>query len=247
MLMIDIHSHILPGLDDGPQTWEEALEMARLAAEDGIQIMVATPHLFKDRFSDVGGINNKETILAQIHQFREKLSQAQIPLEIMPGCDMHLSPRALELLEEDQVFTINDTRNYLLLELPDMSFPPGIGDVCFNLQSKGITPIITHPERHFLIQEMPDKLRNLLDLGCLAQITATSVLGGFGRAIARFSRDLLKKGYVQVAASDAHDTRGRAPKLRRAVEEIARVIGKKRAWDMVTTIPDKIIKGQPVN
>lgn len=245
--MIDIHSHILPGLDDGPQTWEEALEMARLAAEDGIQIMVATPHLFKDRFSDTGGINNKETILARIHQFREKLSQAQISLEIMPGCDVHLSLRALDLLEEGQIFTINDTRSYILLELPDTAFPPGLGDVCFHLQSKGITPIITHPERHFLVQEMPDKLKRLLDLGCLAQITAASVLGGFGRAIARFSRDLLKKGYVQIAASDAHDAQKRPPVLRRAVEEIARVIGKERAWDMVTTVPGKIIKGQPLD
>jgi protein-tyrosine phosphatase len=245
--MIDIHSHILPGLDDGARSWEEALKMARLAVEDGIRIMVATPHLFPGRSNDMEGVNDKPAIRARIEEFKEKLSQEQIPLEIMPGCDVHLCLRALDLLEEDRIYTINDTRSYILLELPDMSFPPGMEDICFRLQSKGITPVITHPERHFLILEMPDKLKRLLDLGCLAQITASSILGRFGRRIARFTRDLLKKGYVHVVASDAHDTRKRPPVMRRAVEEAARIVGKDRAWDMVTTIPDRIIKGEPLD
>jgi len=245
--MIDIHSHILPDLDDGARSWEEALKMAALAAEDGIQIMVATPHLFKDRFNNMEVINDKATILVKIQEFKEKLFEEQIPLEILPGCDVHLCLRALDLLEEDRILTINDTQSYMLLELPDMAIPPGMENICFQLKSRGITPIITHPERHFLIREMPKKLKRFMDLGCLVQITASSVLGGFGRTVARFTRELLKKGYVHVVASDAHNTRTRPPALRRAVEEAARIVGKARAWDMVTTVPDKIVKGEPLD
>jgi protein-tyrosine phosphatase len=245
--MIDIHCHILPGLDDGARSWEEAIRMAVLAAQDGIEKVVASPHLFKDRFHDMEVFNDKAAILAKIQEFKKKLNQEEIPLEILPGCDIHLCLRALDLLENDQIFTINDTRSYILLELPEMSFPPGMENICFQLKSRGITPVITHPERHFIIREMPEKLKRLVDLGCLVQITASSVLGGFGRTVARFTRDLLKKGYVHVIASDAHNTSTRPPALRRAVEEAARVVGQARAWNMVTTVPAKIVNGESLD
>lgn len=243
--MIDIHSHILPGLDDGAQTWEEAREMARMAVEDGIRIMVASPHLFPRKDLNLEEINNKETIIDHIARFRQDLMQAGIALEIIPGCDVPLSIEALELLQQSRVMTINDANHYILLELPATAFPPGTEQICFNFKSQGITPIITHPERHLIIQEMPQKLKRLLDMGCLAQVTASSLLGGFGRGIAKFTRLLLTKGYCQIIATDAHDTRKRPPLLRRAVEEAARLIGKQRAWAMVMELPEKIIKGEP--
>ena len=243
--MIDIHSHILPGLDDGPQTWEEAREMARMAVEDGIRIMVASPHLFPRKNFNLEEINNKETILDHIARFSQDLIQAGIELQIIPGCDFPLSLETLELLQQGRVMTINDANHYILLELPGTAFPPATEQICFNFKSQGITPIITHPERHLIIQEMPQKLKRLLDMGCLAQVTASSLLGGFGRSIAKFTRQLLTKGYCQIIATDAHDTRKRPPLLRRAVEEAARLIGKPRAWAMVTDFPEKIIKGEP--
>jgi protein-tyrosine phosphatase len=112
--LIDIHSHILPGLDDGAKTWEESLEMARMAVADGIRVMVATPHLHKSRSIDPDKINRKETIIDHIAQFREKLSAENIPLELMPGCDFPLGFESLQMLEQGLALTINDAKRYLI-------------------------------------------------------------------------------------------------------------------------------------
>lgn len=243
--MIDIHAHILPGLDDGAQTWEEALTMARMAVADGIRTMVASPHLYQNRVVDNEKINNKETILVIVNQFKQKLMDEGIDLEIVPGCDTPLCFELLRLMDDGLLLTINDLNRYLLLELPDTSFPPATEQVCFRLQSKGITPIITHPERNFIIQEMPDKIGRLLDMGCLVQVTSSSLLGVFGRRVAKFTRQMLKKGYVHMVATDAHDTRRRPPVLSTAVEALSGLVGKDQARAMVTVIPEKIVRGEP--
>jgi len=244
--MIDIHSHILPGIDDGAGDLEEALEMARLAVADGIRVMVATPHLFKRKSVDLDAINEKNVILEHLDRFRDRLAAEGIALEILPGCDVPLSGDALSLLAEDRVLTVNDGKRYLLLELPHFSMPPTLEDICFRLQSLGLTPIITHPERQPLIQERPERLGRLVGLGCLAQLTAGSLTGGFGRRIARVSRQLVKKGYIHLLASDAHNTRGRPPVLSLALAALNKLIGPERARAMVTQIPARIIKGEPV-
>jgi len=246
LAVIDIHSHILPGLDDGAATWDDALKMAQLAVADGIRVMVATPHLFKERVVDPKKINTKNEILNCIEEFKERLAAADIALEILPGCDVPLSLEALQLLQDDLLLTINDLKRYLLLELPATSIPPATAEICFMMQSKGVTPIISHPERHLIIQEAPEKLKRLIDLGCLGQITAGSLTGKFGRHAARASRQLIKKGYIHVMASDAHDLSGRAPQLSPALDELAKLVGPEQARAMVTGIPEKIIKGAPV-
>jgi protein-tyrosine phosphatase len=243
--MIDIHAHILPGVDDGAKNWEQSLEMARMAVQDGIRTMVATPHLFKGRSFDLSQINYKYIILQHVAQLRQKLSEEQIPLEIIPGCDFPLSFESLKLLDDGQALTINDANRYLLLELPDTSLPPAIEEICFHLQSKGITPIITHPERHMIIQEMPQKLKRLIDLGCLVQMTGNSLTGWFGKRVKKISRQLLKLGYVHLLATDAHDPKARPPLLSQAVTELSRLVGENRAQAMVNDIPAKIIAGEP--
>jgi len=243
--MIDIHCHILPGLDDGAKSMEQALEMARMAVGDGIKIIVATPHLFKNRIVNFKDLNDKKTIIQALILFREKLAEEGIDLELFPGCDFPLNYEALQLLDDGEVLTINDSNHYLLLELPDTSLPPAIDDICFHLKSKGLTPIITHPERHFIIQEMPQKLGRLMDLGCLVQMTGSSLTGGFGGSIRKLSRKLVKKGYIQVLATDSHNTSSRPPLLQAAVRELAGLVGESRAQDMVVTLPEKIIKGLP--
>ncbi len=243
--MIDIHAHILPGVDDGAKNWEQSLEMARLAVKDGIRIMVATPHLFKGRTFDLSQLNSKELILQHVAELRQKLSEADIPLEIIPGCDFPLGFESLKLLDDGQALTINDANRYLLLELPDTSLPPSMEEICFQLQSKGITPIITHPERHLILQEMPYKLKRLIDLGCLVQMTGNSLTGWFGRRVKKISRQLVKLGYVHLLATDAHDPKGRPPLLSRALTELSRLVGENRARAMVSDIPEKIIAGEP--
>ncbi|MGB8990882.1 MAG: CpsB/CapC family capsule biosynthesis tyrosine phosphatase [Desulfobaccales bacterium] len=243
--MIDIHSHILPGLDDGAKNWEQSLQMARLAVEDGIRTMVATPHLFKQRMVDLQNINNKEIILQCIAELRQKLAEENLPLEIIPGCDFPLGFESLQLLQDGVALTINDAQRYLLLELPDTSLPPATEEICFHLQSQGLVPIITHPERNLIIQEMPQKLRRLIDLGCLAQMTGHSLTGWFGRGVKKLSRQLIKLGYIHLLATDAHDPQNRPPLLSQAVTELSRLVGEPRARAMVTGIPEKIIRGEP--
>jgi protein-tyrosine phosphatase len=243
--MIDIHAHILPGVDDGAQNWEQSLEMAQMAVKDGIRIMVATPHLCKGRTFDLGQLNDKDLILQHVARLRLKLSEAAIPLEILPGCDFPLGFESLQLLDDGRALTINDANRYLLLELPDTSLPPAMEEICFQLQSKGITPIITHPERHLILQEMPAKLKRLIDLGCLVQMTGNSLTGWFGRRVKKISRQLVKLGYVHLLATDAHDPKGRPPLLSQAVTELSRLVGENRAWAMVHNIPEKIIAGEP--
>jgi protein-tyrosine phosphatase len=243
--MIDIHAHILPGLDDGPKTWEQSLQMAQMAADDGIRIMVATPHLFKQKSLNLEQFNPKEVILQHVAELRQRLSEEKIPLEIIPGCDFPLGFESLHLLEDGRALTINDANRYLLLELPGTSLPPATEEICFQLQSKGITPIITHPERHLIFQEMPYKLKRLLDLGCLAQLTGNSLTGWFGRAVKRISQKLVKAGYIHLLATDAHDPIRRPPLLSQAVTELSRLVGENRARAMVRDLPEKIIMGKP--
>ena len=159
-----------------------------------------------------------------------------------------MSFEGLQLLENDQVLTINDGKRYLLLEFPDSSLPPATEDICFRLNSKGITPIITHPERHFIFQEMPKKLQRLIDLGCLVQLTAASLTGGFGRQVARAAREMMRKGYCHLLASDAHSTQIPAPPAEPGPGSSLLPGGPKdRALAMVTVTPEKIIQGEPCN
>jgi protein-tyrosine phosphatase len=243
--MIDIHAHILPGVDDGAKNWDQTLQMARLAVEDGITVMVATPHLFKGRSIDLSQLNTREIILQHVAQLKHKLYEERIPLEIIPGCDFPLSFESLKFLDDGRALTINDANRYLLLELPDTSLPPATEEICFYLQSKGITPIITHPERHLIIQEMPYKLKRLIDLGCLVQMTGNSLTGWFGRGVKKISRQFVKLGYIHLLATDAHDPKMRPPVLSQAVTELSRLVGEKRAQAMVNDIPGKIVAGEP--
>ncbi|MCX5891984.1 MAG: phosphotransferase, partial [Deltaproteobacteria bacterium] len=192
-------------------------------------------------------VNSKETILATVSEFKQKLEAAGLDLKILPGCDFPLSFEGLQLLENNQILTINDGKRYLLLEFPDSSLPPATEEICFSLNSKGIIPIITHPERHLIFQEMPHKLRRLIDLGCLVQLTGASLTGGFGRHVARAARAMLRKGYCHILASDAHSPRSRPPLLSQALETASSLVGRERALAMVTTTPGKIIKGEPCN
>jgi protein-tyrosine phosphatase len=219
--------------------------MARLAVEDGITVMVATPHLYKGRSVGSRQLNTREIILQHVAQLKDKLYEEKIPLEILPGCDFPLSFESLKFLDNGQVLTINDANRYLLLELPDVALPPATEEICFHLQSKGITPIITHPERHLVLQEMPYKLKRLIDLGCLVQMTGNSLTGWFGRRVKKISRQFVKLGYVHLLATDTHDPKQRPPVLSQAVKELSRLVGEKRAQAMVNDIPQKIIAGEP--
>jgi len=245
--VIDLHAHILPGIDDGPRSMEDALEMARLAAADGITIIVATPHLFRRKSVDFQMLNTPEDIRQAVASFNDKLAEEGIDLTVLPGCEAPLFPEIIKFIDDQRILTINDGHRYLCLEMPDTVIPPATEDIIFQLNSRGITPIITHPERNMVFYQMPDKLRRLVSLGCLAQITAHSLIRGFGWGVARFTKKLVREGLVSIMATDAHSVSGRPPLMGPALHKLKKLVGESRALDMVATLPERIIRGEPVN
>lgn len=235
--MIDLHCHVLPGLDDGAQTLEDSIELARVAAGDGIHTIVATPH------ADLWGANPDEQDLERrVAQLQTALDEQGIPVRILPGLENHLSPELLA----GKVVPINHTQ-YLLVELPFEEFPFYAENALFELQLKGFTPIIAHPERNVVLRSQPNVLCRLVDRGIMSQLTAASLLGLFGRKTRDACEHFLRMGFVHVLSTDAHSASGgRRPILTDAVAAAARVIGREHAEALVTTIPEKIVNGQPV-
>jgi protein-tyrosine phosphatase len=245
--VIDLHAHILPGIDDGPRSLEESLEMARLAVADGITTMVATPHLFRRKSVDFHNLNRPDAIRQAVARLNEKLAEEGINLTILPGCEIPLFIDIIKFIDDQLILTINDTERYICLEMPDTVIPPATEDIIFQLNSRGITPIITHPERNLVFYEMPNKLRRFVSLGCLAQITARSLTRGFGWGISRFTKKLVRDGLIHIMASDAHNVAKRPPVMGTALKKLSKVVGEGRARDMVETIPERIIRGEEVN
>jgi protein-tyrosine phosphatase len=242
--VIDLHAHILPGIDDGPRSLEESLEMARLAVADGITTMVATPHLFRRKSVDFRELNSPDDIRQAVARFNEKLAEKQIELTVLPGCEIPLFTDIIKFIDDQRILTINDNERYICLEMPDTVIPPATDDIIFQLNSRGITPIITHPERNLVFYEMPEKLRRFVSLGCLAQITARSVIRGFGWGVSRFTRRLVKDGLIHLMASDAHSVAKRPPVMGNALKKLTKMVGERRARDMVENVPARIIRGE---
>ncbi|MCU0594280.1 MAG: hypothetical protein MUC98_02295 [Desulfobacterota bacterium] len=240
--MIDLHCHILPGLDDGSSSAEESLAMARLALEDGIHTIVATPHT-SDGVYDVP----LAEIIRSVGSFRELLRSSGLALKICVGADIHLCPGMTEKIRKGELGTLNDTGKYVLLELPPQTLPSGVREEIFSLKMAGITPIITHPERHPAILRDMNLLYDFIVMGALSQITAMSLTGEFGQGVRGCSQELLKHRLVHVIATDAHSAENRPPLLSRAAHEAAELTGSDSlAASLVEGLPAKILAGEPV-
>jgi len=242
-VVIDIHCHLLPEVDDGPKSWDAAVEMCRMAAADGITHAVATPHA-NDRYA-----YDRAYLSGLLSQLREKLHGEIDPspqLQLSLGCDFHLSFENLErVLEQPHTYTIGET-NYLLIELSNYSVPAQVGDCFFRLGSRGLTPILTHPERNPILQQTPQRVLEWAEQGCLVQVTASSLTGFWGERPEIIARWLLDRSAVHILASDAHDTKRRIPNLSagRAVAE--KIVGPEYAEALVEGNPGAIVKGMPI-
>jgi protein-tyrosine phosphatase len=244
--LIDLHAHILPDIDDGPRSLEDSLEMARLAVADGITTLVATPHLFRRKIVDMQALNHPDDIREAVSRFNQQLADAEINLTVLPGCEIPLFSDIIKFVDEGRVLTINDGQRYVSLELPDSVIPPATEDIIFQLSSRGLTPIITHPERNPVLYDIPQKLQRFLSLGCLAQITARSLTRGFGWRVFRFTKKLVRNGWIHLMATDAHSVEHRPPLMGKALKKLSKLVGESQAQDMVATIPERIIQGQPL-
>ena len=235
--MIDIHSHILPEVDDGPKSWEVAAEMVRMAAADGITHLVATPHA-NDRYA-----YDRSYLRGVLGQLRQRVGSG---MQFSLGCDFHLSYENLErVLEEPHDFTIGDT-NYLLVELSNFSVPLQINDCFTRLGDCGLTPIITHPERNPILQQKPQRVLDWVEQGCLVQITASALTGQWGERPEVICHWLLDRTAVHVIASDAHDNKYRVPVLSEARDVAARLVGAGHALALVEGNPGAIVAGHPI-
>lgn len=235
--MFDIHCHILPEVDDGPKSWDVAIEMCRMAAADGITHMVATPHA-NDRYAY--DRNYLRGILLQL--------QAQIgdSPQLSLGCDFHLSFENLErVLAQPHDYTIGST-NYLLIELSNFSVPLQIAECFTRLGDRGLTPILTHPERNPILQQTPQRVLEWAEQGCLVQITASSLTGFWGERPQTVARWLLDHSAVHFLATDAHDTKRRVPILSEGRDSAAEIVGTEYAEALVEGNPAAVIAGQPI-
>jgi protein-tyrosine phosphatase len=238
--MIDIHCHILPGVDDGPRDLEESLAMARMAVADGIRAIVATPHTLNGIY-----LNPREDILDQAQVLGEALVEHHIPLILFVGADVHFEEDLIRKLETGEVLPINGGK-YLLLELPSQSIPFKANEFFFEIRVKGYFPIITHLERNHVIQKHPKIVGDWVEHGAVIQITADSLTGGFGRRAYQCSCRLLENGWVDVIATDAHSINRRPPLLSRGFKAAKKIIGEDEALKMVTTHPEMILRSMPL-
>jgi protein-tyrosine phosphatase len=237
--MIDLHAHILPGLDDGPESWDKALEMCRVALEDGIQAICATSHVMPGTYD-----NDRSKILESINSLRGRLREEGWDIEIIPGSEVYVSEGLIEAIEKGKLLTINDMGRYLLIEFPLPSVSPLARDLILRLKLKGITPILAHPERNQGVIKDPSLVYDLVIGGALVQANTGSLLGKFGRDVAETARKLLRRNLVHVIASDAHSPHGRPPVLSEGLSVASKWIGNEEAIKLVTENPRRIIAGE---
>ena len=217
--MIDIHCHILPGLDDGAQTIEESLKMVRIAQSEGIQKIIATPHHIEGSYH-----NAKEKIIRQVEILNEAIKEEEIPLEIFSGQEIFLTMDTAQHLKEERLLTLADSK-YVLIEFPLMEIPRFAEHALYSIQLNGLIPVIAHPERIASVIEDPCILEPLINKGCLLQVNAMSLTGHFGRKVQATAEYLVKSNMVHLMGTDAHNDQSRTPKMTRALEKTTKLMG----------------------
>lgn len=224
MVMVDLHCHLLPGVDDGSKSMAISLRLAREATENGVTHALLTPHHMNGRY-----VNHKQDVIRETAEFQKQLREHNIPLTVFPGQEVRINGNLLEALDNDDILFADEGNRYLMLEFPDDDVPYYTNRMIFDLQQRGITPVIVHPERNTMIMANPELLYELLEKGCLSQITASSYVGTFGKKVERFSRQLIKAGQGYIFASDVHNLPGRKYEMRQAFDKLQHEFGRSLA------------------
>ena len=233
--MIDVHCHILPGLDDGPDKIEESLEMAETAVADGITHVVATPHS-NDRFW---------FDFTHVRRLRDELqARAGNRLQIATGCDFHLNPENLaRLRKQPRQFCINQ-HGYLLVEFNEISIPAAMDRTLHEMQLSGLRPIVTHPERNVILRTHAERLREWVRRGCFVQVTGNAITGAFGATAQQIALQWIGEGMIHFVASDAHNNRNRPLRLRSAYDVVADRFGEAQARALFVENPRAAFQGR---
>lgn len=232
--MIDIHCHILPGLDDGPGDIREALAMARMAVKDGVRSIIATPHCY----DGVYNCQNRD-IAAVCAEFNAHLRAGRIDLTVFPGAEVRLTPELPAAIEHNRIQALKGRGSCFLLELPEMFIVEGVVRTIKLLCDSGVRCIVAHPERNASLLGKRDILPSLISAGAEMQVTAGSLLGDFGRDSKELAHHILQLPVVCYLGSDGHCARRRKPILAKAVTVAAKSIGNERAADLVSFCLDE--------
>lgn len=237
--MIDLHTHILPDLDDGPATLKDALDLAAAACECGTRALVATPHV-------LGRLNSNQNsiIINAFREFSEVLSREFPDLQIYLGSEIYFQPKLAELMQLEAA-TLNATRRYMLVEFPMGDIPRGFEGELNALRDAEIIPIIAHPERNSKVLKSPALVQKMVEAGALIQLSAGSLTGDFGRSIKKLAHNLLAMGLAHFLASDAHSLSHRGPDLRGALDAASAVLGVAEARRLVEANPRIVLSGLP--
>lgn len=239
--MIDLHCHILPGIDDGAPDLAVSLAMAEVFVADGVTTVACTPHILPGLYHNTGTV-----IRGHVQQLQSALDAASIPLSLVVGADNHMVPDFVAQLRSGHLVSLADSR-YVLVEPPHHTAPVRLEDFFFEILVGGFVPILTHPERLSWINSQYDLIARLAAAGVLMQITAGSLSGGFGRRPKYWAERMLDEGNVHILATDAHHVDRRAPDLARGFELAAQRVGEAEAGNLVVGRPSAIIANEPVS
>lgn len=239
--MIDIHAHLLPGIDDGARSMDQALNMARQAVRDGTRVLVVTPHHLNGVYA-----NPAQQIRAHCAAFRAQLAAHEIPLTVLPGAECHLVHELPHALREGTAMTLADQGRSVLVELPAHHVPHGVDDIIDAIRALGLQPIIAHPERNTQLCESPQPLHEWVESGCLAQVTAQSCSGRFGPQVRATARYMVQHGLIHFVASDAHRDRRRVPELSEGRTLIEEWTNPDVGGLLAETFPAAVVQGEPI-
>ena len=239
--MIDLHCHLIPGVDDGPNTLEESLKLCRIAVADGISHAICTPHIHPGRWE-----NTRHSIAQQCDHLQQQLNQQGIPLHLGFAGEVRLTDRIMDQVENEEIpfYGAVDGYSVMLLEFPHGHVIPGSEKLVAWLLDRNIRPLIAHPERNRQLMKDPAQIGPFVTAGCWLQITAGSLLGNFGARAQKTADLLLRNDMVAVLASDGHNAAARQPVLKRAFSLVVDRFGTDKARQLMLQTPGIIAGGQ---
>jgi len=239
--MIDIHCHILPGLDDGSNNIEETLGIVRQLQEAGFKTLLATPHVLEGR-----DLLTPQEILAAIENVQKSLKGAEISVEVLPGAENYIFPDMAKWARDQRLMTLGNTGKYLLLELPMLEIPHYTDQVFFELQVAGLTPVLAHPERNRGLVENPERLLDWAKRGILFQLDLRSLSGKYGPEPKELANLMLHSDLIHLIGSDAHRVARSPLSYLEALESVREIVGEERFKDVTLSNPQAILDGKPL-
>ena len=239
-MMIDVHCHMLPGIDDGSKDLTTSLELAQAAVADGITHALMTPHHMNGRYT-----NHAADVIRMTDEFQDELDRRNIPLTVFPCQEVRINGQLLEAIDHNDILTCDVSGHYVLIEFPSDDVPLYTQNMLFEVMQRGMIPVIVHPERNTRLMKHPGLLYQMIQRGALAQVTASSYVGTFGKKVQQFSEDIINAGLAHVFASDAHHLPGRNYEMKDAFKRLIRK-GREEKAGIFQENARSLVNGDPV-